>query len=676
KPEPVFVHDATIDTLSILFGKTQDKPELQREIVSRHLPKFNASLMALSANVELLPTIFPALSQSITAFPNTFRPVADNCKSLCLTFLDGTHGNEPALVQSAAQCLAALTHIGGKANSARLWSGTVNQLIGSVHTTLDRLLDSVEEETKPMDSYQSLEMAPVSPDYVVAFPILFNRVGALNEAICSMLSTSTLLPVQLPINHIINLLCRIYNVYEGSLMAQHKDRNEYLCLLSGLPMLHLTANKVFASLLHCANDHLIRYLRLLSNILLRLLSQNHDRRAVRSSTYHVVAICLEKFGIGMIDIMCTPLLNALLEDIRIPERKAAVIAANLGASSGKKSSKKRKAEITNSDALSASTNFVESPALELQLAAFEVLRLLLAAGGHSISLLHRYSIDNLLVSRLLLLSQSMPSSDDQYHLLIKLKLYECLLASVLAPSETQANVLTYALQLFSAGQNEQSGQIRSLCSQALTICDLILHSRMPPIQRSATLPVPPVYVSGLTMVDDEGGIDGEIMDEDDDRPTLVAKDAHKPQVEMGRFQQSPVVEPVVPSVPGQLSLAVSIAVSGSVHVQQGTPVSVVTEGKIENQEHSGPTKWTDVGESGSTGKSAVIPSANASNIMKKSEPYTDTRKRAMPKDFAESSSVQTRETREAASDSENEDLDEMPEIVMEGPDSDVEDDDL
>lgn len=42
-------------------------------------------------------------------------------------------------------------------------------------------------ETKPMDSYQSLEMASVSPDYVVAFPILFKRVGALNEAICSML---------------------------------------------------------------------------------------------------------------------------------------------------------------------------------------------------------------------------------------------------------------------------------------------------------------------------------------------------------------------------------------------------------------------------------------------------------------------------------------------------------
>lgn len=63
-------------------------------------------------------------------------------------------------------------------------------------------------------------------------------------------------------------------------------------------------------------------------------------------------------------------------------------------------------------------------------------------------------------------------------------------------------------------------------------------------------------------------------------------------------------------------------------------------------------------------------------IMKKSEPYTDPRKRAIPKDFAESSSVQPRETREAASDNENEDLDEMPEIVMEGPDSDVEDEDL
>lgn len=148
---------------------------------------------------------------------------------------------------------------------------------------------------------------------------------------------------------------------------------------------------------------------------------------------------------------------------------------------------------------------------------------------------------------------------------------------------------------------------------------------MPPIQRSATLPIPPVYVSGLTLVNDEGGIDEDIMDEDDNRPIPVAKGVslstfggnmfqstqspvpHKPQVEMGtfaRFQQSPVVEPVVPSV----------TVPGSVHVQQGTPMSVVTEGKIENQEHSGPTKWTDVGESESMGKATIVPPTNTSNV--------------------------------------------------------------
>ncbi|RUS28398.1 rRNA processing/ribosome biogenesis-domain-containing protein [Jimgerdemannia flammicorona] len=656
KPEPLSIHEAAINTLSIMFGKTQDKSELQREITSIHLPKFNTSMMNLCANRELLvcpcayadmffmitttpayspahsqPTIFPALSRSVTAFPTTFRPIADNCKKLCLTFLDGAHDNNPLLVQSATQCLATLNHAGGKASSAELWIGTTNRLIGSVHVALDRLLDSIEEESKLMDTYQSFEMPPVSPDYVIAFPILFNRVNSLNEAICSMLS---------------------------------------------------------------ANDHLVPHLRLFSSILLRLLSQNRNRRSVRSSVYHLVVLCLEKFGIGMVEMTCNPLLNALLEDIRMPERKSAAITANLRTSSGKKSNKKRKAELTNSDALAVADTFIESPTLELQVAAFEVLKQLLMVGGSAITPSHRSSIDSLLISRLLLLSQGMSKSDDQYHLLIKLKIYECLLASVLAPSETQASVLPYALRLFSAGQNEQSGQIRSFCSQALTICDLIIHSRLPPIQRSVTIPISPVYVPGFTLVTGEREPVTEAMDENDERstsgttgafggssfpPTSLAV-SHKPQATIvtGFSQQvsagMPVVALVAPSSSawGKPQEVLPEATLASSAITPEKPLSTITESKSEWQTPVEPKKPKDDPESRVIEEMATIPAAQ---LPTKLDSYSESNKRMIPEDFAEpsSSSSRPRQTR-AASDDEDEDF-EIPEIDMEGPDSDVETDD-
>lgn len=40
-----------------------------------------------------------------------------------------------------------------------------------------------------------------------------------------------------------------------------------------------------------------------------------------------------------------------------------------------------------------------------------------------------------------------------------MKLYECLLFSIISPSEYQPTILPHALRIFSAGQNSQSTQV-------------------------------------------------------------------------------------------------------------------------------------------------------------------------------------------------------------------------
>lgn len=54
RPEPTAVQEESIKTLQMLFAKTVDKPEVQREVTSPNLPKFNHALLTLSGNKDLL----------------------------------------------------------------------------------------------------------------------------------------------------------------------------------------------------------------------------------------------------------------------------------------------------------------------------------------------------------------------------------------------------------------------------------------------------------------------------------------------------------------------------------------------------------------------------------------------------------------------------------------------
>ncbi|CAG8808311.1 21396_t:CDS:2, partial [Racocetra persica] len=123
QPESTLILSNVILTLSNMFGKTINKPELQREVTSHQVPCFNTTLLNLSENKELLPTIFDALSH----------------------VLDGTFDHGSSVVQSAANCLASIINTGGKTNSFAHWKSISLRLIGSLNFLLDRLFDTIDE---------------------------------------------------------------------------------------------------------------------------------------------------------------------------------------------------------------------------------------------------------------------------------------------------------------------------------------------------------------------------------------------------------------------------------------------------------------------------------------------------------------------------------------------------
>lgn len=125
---------------------------------------------------------------------------------------------------------------------------------------------------------------------------------------------------------------------------------------------------------------------------------------------------------------------------------------------------------------------------DVQEAAIDVVKALLTVYGSAMKSRQSATIDDLIVSRLLHTSQAtkFPSAAE---IRVKKKLYDCLLAAVMAPSISHASILPMAIRIFSAGQNDGTHELQETCKQALMICDLIVHPRLPPLQRN--LPAAP-----------------------------------------------------------------------------------------------------------------------------------------------------------------------------------------
>lgn len=325
-------------------------------------------------------------------------------------------------------------------------------------------------------------------------------------------------------------------------MRDYKDKSEFFTLMMCLPALHLSTSKLFTSLLYCSGQEMMRYSKLFSRILLRLLSEHKQKRTLKASAYKLISLCLEKCGYAFAESIYKQLIVYILEDLYIVEHKAASII-NADNGQQKKSHKKRRTDVTNSDSLS--NKLVSASSTEVQVAALDTLATLLNVFGFAMENGQRSSVDATILSRLIQVIQPSNMSDEEI-ILVKAGLYQCLIASVSHPIETQASILPHASRLFAAGVNDQSHQLQILSKQGLNICDLISHSRLPPIQRALPKTGPTVVIT-VQEEDEEEKEDDEKEVEDEVEKLVEEMRYVSPPV----HQEKPVVEQIksVPMTP-------------------------------------------------------------------------------------------------------------------------------
>ncbi|KAF9974020.1 hypothetical protein BGZ73_002690 [Actinomortierella ambigua] len=540
RPESITTVEATISTLTELFEKTAKRPDLQSDITSKFLQDFHRHLLTHISKKDLLPTIFKAFTSSFIHFPTTSRgrskggPISeikefktghkdadaktiDNIEKLCIAYLDGRFEHEPELVKAAATCLASVhfTNSNKPEERAEFWRSNVQDLIKAMHLCLNALYTTVEDNvdetqlTIKNPNYSNMSALPKDPAH--QHPLLTGRFASLATGLAAFLTCETSYPVVIPMKSILTLLARVYDVSSKRAMSDSHgiDRDDYFTLMALVPALHLSANKMLKTLLAVAKDHLVPHMSVLVRISTQGLRHNPSSRMLRASTYDLIEGFIRAFGFPYVKRLQEPLMAALLDDLHMPSSRT-INPLELGAASsptagqaghrqqnnwrqkgGASGKNKGGRSLDGANGVQSAVTQEDMVPPQVFAAALSVLSLVYTAAGPNMPPATRAAADTLLVTHLLN-SQHQANPIEQvdypfYTPVIRASLYKLLVASLSAPGDTLSSLLSLSVGIFKTGLMDPECNVRDTCSSALTICDLLMHSRLPPMQRARTV---------------------------------------------------------------------------------------------------------------------------------------------------------------------------------------------
>ncbi|KAG0230835.1 hypothetical protein BGW42_000660 [Actinomortierella wolfii] len=752
RPESVTTIEATISTLTELFERTAKRPDLQSDITSKYLQDFHRHLLTHISKKELLLTIFKAFTSSFIHFPTTSRgrskagPISeikefktthkdadaktiDNIEKLCIAYLDGRFEHEPQLVKAAATCLASVhfTNSNKPEERAEFWRSNIQDLIKTMHLCLNDLYttveDKVDETQLTVKNPNYGNMSALSKDPAQRYPLLAGRFASLAVGVASFLTCETSYPVVIPLKSILTLLARVYDVNSKRPMSDSHgiDRDDYFTLMTVVPALHLAAHRLLQTVLAVAEDHLVPHMSVLVRISTQGLRHNAQSRMLHTSTYEFIERCIHAFGYPYIQRLKEPLLAALLEDLRMPSSRvlnplelSSGASSNVGqagqrqtnnwrqkgGASGKHGSNKGGAQSSTATATAGTATQEDIVPPQVFAAALSVLSLVMTKAGPNLAGAARASADTLLVTHMLN-SQHQVNAIEQvdypfYTPTIRAGLYKALMASLSAPGDTLSSLLPLSVGIFKTGLLDREREVRETCSSALTMCDWIMHPRLPPMQRARTVESKlakgekPVQDPAMTVfggfeapnakhresVEEEGMEDNEEEEEEEEEEdkNVMEQNGSMPPQEQVEEDEDVEMEESIAAVAPQVSMDAFKAVgeksredvAGVANAKVSSTLTLV-ESTVSVEQSSTTTTST------ATSKTVTTTKDISTSVMATSAAGTETKK--VDPSIATRLVQEAQQALAARKDDDDDSDDAMPEIDMGEGDSDDEDDD-
>ncbi|XP_071276997.1 proline-, glutamic acid- and leucine-rich protein 1 isoform X3 [Agelaius tricolor] len=318
-----------VSVLRELLRFSAQLPELARDIGTNHIPGILTSLLALRPECEL--STLEGIKSCLSFYPGACGSMRGK---LAAHFLSRIDSESPRLQQLACECYALLPALGrGFSQGLRhteCWHQQLQGVLATLHGLLGALFEGCETDPLPYEGPGVELLLPPPQDDAGGILTLHSRFSGLCRVLKLLLSQDFVAPVTVPVQDILDLVCRALNVTSKNLGWLGEGPLRALLL----PQVHLNALEVLGALLLACGARLVRWGSLLGRLFPQVLSswsgprdsppgQERPFGAVRSRLYQVLELWVQVAGAasGILQSPGSPseaLLAQLLSDISAP----------------------------------------------------------------------------------------------------------------------------------------------------------------------------------------------------------------------------------------------------------------------------------------------------------------------------------------------------------------------
>ncbi|XP_042256468.1 proline-, glutamic acid- and leucine-rich protein 1 [Thunnus maccoyii] len=514
---PVQTIQLAVNILKDLLQYSSQLAELAREVGLNSVLGILTSLLGLKTECEL--AAMEGMTACMTYYPRACGSLRDKLGAYFLSKMDSTNKKTQEV---ACQCYARLPCLGGLldrgvgAGRAEGWTSQIHCLLASANGLLSQIYQGSETDGTVQYEGPGVELA--FPHLDQSDPLLLLQLQHRYTAVCLALKHTLRVDpasaVRLPVRPILNLVCRALAVSSKSINLTGDGSVRLLVL----PIIHTNTLEVLSALITAVRSGMVQYAAVLQRLFSQTLSawtplpeaslgQQRAYSSVRVSVYRTLELWVQVAGASASILQGSPghselLFSHLIGDIT-PGAESVKLRAGLSADvvPGGKPGPRRTKPLVMADSVGPSLQR-KGDLLANQdtcISALRALRhIILTSGTLLKDDIHKRLHDVVLPLCVRLQQQQSSSStacesaggvSGQYgSALTRRELYRLLLALVLVPSPFWPPPLTCAVSILSNCRTDRNLKVSSFCSEALTICNALLHPRTP----SIALPLPPL----------------------------------------------------------------------------------------------------------------------------------------------------------------------------------------
>ncbi|OUM70493.1 hypothetical protein PIROE2DRAFT_1362 [Piromyces sp. E2] len=171
-------------------------------------------------------------------FPFSINSLKNKIEPMLLSYLQGNYALEERITKNAIELLISYNIALSKVEKTNTIDNFVSKLLGTLHETLDMLLDTVEEENKINISFESFTLSKNFDSQWKKNENLINRYNiysyTLSRCLCQY---NNKIIKSVSIDNLLDIICRVINVFEGSIQKENVKKENFDLLINSMPLL-------------------------------------------------------------------------------------------------------------------------------------------------------------------------------------------------------------------------------------------------------------------------------------------------------------------------------------------------------------------------------------------------------------------------------------------------------